>query len=1028
MIACSISRLARCLTIAGASLLAWPAAAQDNLQPAPTVRNDLQGPLAGEVDFAQTHVVAATRRIFDPLLVPDKSALVMFRPHASITDVELVIEADGKRSTVLMSRPEALPAAATYDQENTFSGNIIEGNYPPYRSGTFSYQIPWNLFRPETKLSFQQAGRADMNGTLPASKFVFMTPESNGLALMNIKGCIFKDQSNCKTTLDQFDGELQPLTARIAAREMLSELPTQRLYLGTGMAYWPNIIAIGPDGKPHVYNQSNGMQWAEFGDKTLPSKVGMGNYWRAASNLGDKKPGFPVAITGQLLDAPDGMPVLPPGIAASCGGNSCNYPAIPDGYWHETGHGLGLPHDTPGRYEDWAYRAYDNIFLPNTHPDPQRYSLPVDYLGKHYFGHVLGSLAAAPWHPSTASAPLIDEFETLGQGSRRSSWKRYIAPYTHQQTLVVQRRFGTLPDNLEYAGVRDDHRPAQAANAAITATTSALAAREEVSLDNGIAPSAQPALLTTHGAEPEPIETGVPVHTLVTTFSSPDHNQDGINQIYPAIISNFGNVFSPATTTTLSASTNAIDSTAHRLVTYGGRCLAAQGTRLVLQGCADGSSALQVERVAPANADETKLAPVLVIRNSTGQCLDYSLTFRTCEVSDTQVRWRGREDLTGSPQAVKLQEGQRGLFITPTGADGVELMADSNGNALDHLQPGEDQAPHNYRIDIHYSDNKIESHPLYHGPMRKDSLRTAVFNVSSGREPVKAVLKVDDITVQERALERNTLPGVIAIGAEHGEQIPQAWPPSWLYSDEKSACLAATADGIKYTACDAQAVWRLPKRNAYPKQFDSFEPVSITGRCINVALRTDECRFPANDTLWWTREDLDHGPTEIYLQENKTGRFITPSGGSDTPTLAPLQENQKLRKIPISRFALCQQNKCMATVGNKAALITGYQGGPLKMWYLVSTSSTPFPFMKSTFLMMNADGQCLNDQLQLQHCSDSQSQKLLWRANSPSFWSAKMAIQHDANGLFLTAHPSGTLSLQQRDENTEPDFSYKLLP
>ena len=115
MIACSISRLARCLTIAGASLLAWPAAAQDNLEPAPTVRNDLQGPLAGQVDFAQTHVVAATRRIFDPLLVPDKSALVMFRPHAPITVVELAIEADGKRSTVVMSRLEALPVAATYD-------------------------------------------------------------------------------------------------------------------------------------------------------------------------------------------------------------------------------------------------------------------------------------------------------------------------------------------------------------------------------------------------------------------------------------------------------------------------------------------------------------------------------------------------------------------------------------------------------------------------------------------------------------------------------------------------------------------------------------------------------------------------------------------------------------------------------------------------------------------------------------------------------------------------------------------------
>ena len=130
---------------------------------------------------------------------------------------------------------------------------------------------------------------------------------------MNIKGCLFRVPGTCRTTLDQFDISSNPELAKIAAREMFSELPVKQLILGMGESYWPYIIAKGVGGV-HRYSAILGERpytlWVSYGDKTLPAKAGMGNFWRAASNLGNKQPGKFVAISGQLLDLPDDIPVM----------------------------------------------------------------------------------------------------------------------------------------------------------------------------------------------------------------------------------------------------------------------------------------------------------------------------------------------------------------------------------------------------------------------------------------------------------------------------------------------------------------------------------------------------------------------------------------------------------------------------------------------------------------------------------------------------------------------------------------------
>lgn len=981
-------------------------------------RNDLQGALGGQVDFAQTHVVAATRRIFDPFLVPHKPALVLFRPIKPVTDVEMTLTLDGRTTTVRMDRPEALPGTAVYDQSDTFSGKIIEGSYPKFRENTFSYQIPWNLFTADARISFQQAGNASNQGSLPADKFVFMTPESEGLTLMNIKGCIFKDESTCRDTLDQFDGEYNPTAARIAAREMLSEVPTQRLHLGTGKAYWPRIIAMGPDQKPHVYDKTNGMEWAAFGDKTLPAKVGMSHYWRTASNLSDKKAGYPVAITGQVLDTPNGMPPLPPNISASCLINNCYYPFFPDGFWHETGHAFGLLHASPPRYEDWSYRAYDNVFLPHTHPDPHRYSLPVDYLGLHYFGQVVGSLSAPPWASGLASAPLIDEFEKLGlKSTEGASWKRYIAPYSHQQTLRVQQHFGRLPDGAKYADMFDDHRPPAMGVTAVAAKEGkglAVTAPSHGLPDSGIQQPAPLLSLLSPESNQVPLETAVPVHTLVTTFSDPSHNRDGINQIYPAILSNYGNVFSPAQLAASSATRPQRSASYSVLMTTTLQCLASEHDRLVLRACDDESAQLTLETVPPDNAAEAPLAPIVVVRNREGKCLEFNFHFRHCVNAERQVRWRGRIDITNQSRLLKLQESNTGRFITPTGTGDLALLANSSENELQHFKPGDDCNPHTYRVDIHYASGAIETHPLYAGPIAKDTLKTAVFNVSSQRKPVKAVLKVDDAIIYERPLEENRLPQVISMGAEHGEQINQVWEPQWLYSKERNACLAATDQGLKLATCNADAIWRLPQKKVFPQLFDTYEPVDLSGRCINTQLATGECHFPRKDTAWWTRQDLTQTPSEIYLQELTTGTFITTIQGNDTPLLAPLtySPGQRFQKQALLKFMVTHKGRCLITSGETVAVST-CEPNHLKSWYMISTATLPLPDGSTELTLMNGAGQCLNDELKLQGCAQPRADRLTWLTRKDLAGQLhRIRLQNKKTGQFVDVGQDGSVSLK----------------
>ncbi|GAB7527777.1 hypothetical protein PS3A_01820 [Pseudomonas sp. 3A(2025)] len=704
-------------------------------------------------------------------------------------------------------------------------------------------------------------------GTLNKNKMVFLNNESEGLVLMNIKGCLFKPRIACRTTLDQWDMQKNPQLAKIAAREMFSELPIKQLILGMGESYWPYVIARGPDGRPHRYSTANGndREWAEFGDKTLPAKLGMGNYWRAASALGDKRPGQFVAISGQLLDVPDDIPVLPPGVGASCGGNSCNYPFYPAGFWHETGHGLGLPHATPPRYEGWAWRGYDLRFLPNTHPNPTAYGLGKDHLDYHYFGHVLGTLSEPAWPASTASAPLIDEFEQLRRENpaNTADWKHYIAPYTHQQMLRVQQRFGSFPEGLQYAEITDDHR--QPPGPAPIPTSESLEPSTG-GIDTGIARvSDNGHVLNLVAAGEEPVAKGVAVHTLVISMSHPSNDAEQITQIYPPIVSNYGNVFAPTGTASSvdEPSTSAFTEARIQSVKTG-KCLSLALDGPGFESCFDNEPR---QRWTAVGGERFRLR-----QSSTLRCLDGNLQMSVCANQPIQT-WVVRKDMTNSDTIHLLQNSYNGKFITPGPSDTVSMEGVRGSEQHVYAVSGSSDL-NDYTLKVLYADGSVDGWALYPGWIPPEGLITAAINVPSSRRPLQVQLSRSGQVVDSRILPvLPALPAPVVVGGEAGYPVVIA---QYLRSEATGKCLARTSRTLTQQVCNAADV---------QQQWGVFDVLSVSSpafiltgltstECLHTELEMAACLINLKAFQWSARKDLAH-PEMIMLQNSADGRFIT---------------------------------------------------------------------------------------------------------------------------------------------------------
>ncbi|KPB52736.1 Uncharacterized protein ALO57_01205 [Pseudomonas coronafaciens pv. oryzae] len=1007
-------------------------------------RNDLHGPVSGQIDFAQTHVVSAQREVFDPLLVPDREALVVLTPPPQVwyTAVNMVLSHRGRRTVIPMAPYQWMPESAVYDQSNTFSGKPIVGMYPKFKRWTFTATIPYDQFSADTSLSFYNVDFPNEVATLAKSKMIFLNSESDGLVLMNIKGCIFKSESTCKTTLDQYDIEKNPQLAKIAAREMFSELPIRQLVLGMGQSYWPYIIARGKDSRPHRYSTSDTdyREWAELGGKTLPAEVGMGIYWRAASDLGYKQPGKFVAISGQLLDVPDDIPVLPPGVGASCGGNSCNYPSRPEGFWHETGHGLGLPHDTPPRYEKWAYRSYDRKLLPNYHVDPKKYGLGVDYLGYHYFGHVMGALELPDWPSATASAPQVDEFEALRSKNppATADWLHYIAPYTHQQMLRVQQRFGSFPANLKYAGLWDDHR--QPPNAAQAQGLKTQVAPEQL-IDPGIDESAHDIGTQLKMMQPRqvPLLKGVPVQTLVMTLADAQHDSQTLSQIYPPIISNYGNVFSP-TAQPLSVSdvpkANAIVNaetqpsqaslkdgsvsmvrdialsktfTSERIQSAPtGLCLSLLTNNIPgFERCSVTSYQQRWTAVKTANEQLVNL-----VNDVTDKCLDGNLMMVSCRQNRAHL-WTFREDITHSKTILRLQNEQNGKFIT-AGDGSTAYMTGYSGKEQEFYTTPSNTAPDNYTLRVQYANGLTDTWSLYSGNVDAGDVVSVAINVSSARKPVSAELRRNNLSLNKRMLDTQPeLPPAILVGAEAGYPVIT---PQYLRSRLNKLCLSRAATGLTQETCnvgDARQQWAMSSFfNGSGEAFILTGPTSAA--CLGKTLTLSACDINTLQFQWRVRPDIAPSGA-VVLQGGEDGKFITAEQSGRVVmqgvTYGAEQNFDRLGPDDISPLIKINSigQKCLTRLG-EGVITQPCVNNINQQWRTGGLKD--YDARGPHFNLVTPDGsRCLVEGLKMRECQVSlDTHQWTRRADFPGLpWSQ---VQNITTGTFITASPTNSTVTQ----------------
>ncbi len=132
------------------------------------LRNDLQGDLAGEVQFVQSHSVAPngnyqknsadeTKSRYMPNVVAQRDALLLFIPKdGKPTDVRVDVFVNNMLvDTLKLDAPENLPAPD------------ISADSLTYSTKAWSVKLPWKHIKNGMSLKFRSEGKT---GTLPADK------------------------------------------------------------------------------------------------------------------------------------------------------------------------------------------------------------------------------------------------------------------------------------------------------------------------------------------------------------------------------------------------------------------------------------------------------------------------------------------------------------------------------------------------------------------------------------------------------------------------------------------------------------------------------------------------------------------------------------------------------------------------------------------------------------------------------------------------------------------------------------------
>jgi len=638
--------------------------------------------------------------------------------------------------------------------------------------------------------------------------------------------------------------------------------------------------------------------------------------------------------------------------------------------------------------------------------------LGLDYLGYHYFGHVMGALTEPAWPDATASAPLVDEFENLHMNNPQATtdWKRYIAPYTHQQTLRLQQTFGRFPDGLQYAAITDDHRPPPGSRVGVVGMHAGQA--KESLIDKGIddRPSLQAdELLQLISPGQTPVLSGVPVYTLVVTLSDAKNDAEKISQIYPPIISNYGNVFTPPPSRSVVKGEHQEPSIIEGIKIQSlmtGRCLTRLSTGTVaLETC----DHMRPEQSWNQVSDEF----FHLSSGSDGACLDSDLRLSACSSEPTHS-WTFRHDMTGGAPVAKLQNLKSGMFITPDSQGGV-VMAFFSFDGQDYLVLDASDSSSGIELEIRYNDGSLDTWNLYPGSLPPDTLRAVAINVAPARKPLSAELKRGGKSIDKRTFDIQPDPvPAVSVGAEFGYPVIS---PRFLRSESTGLCLTRAGAGLTQKNCDMRSAdqrWGFAETLSASGAVFSLTGPSTASCLLNTLALVNPCLINQTVAQWDRRPDLGH-PGFIMLQNVNTSLFIT-AAANQSVSSQPLNRGaeQNFRSLGIENFTRLQRiisvatQKCIARVGQRVVQQTC--SADVAQQWRAATAESPETGGEPYLAILTGDGgRCLQTGLILASC-DPRTASQRWAGRWDLTNGRDYKLQNAATETFVTSNEDGSLT------------------
>lgn len=219
-----------------------------------TLRNDLDGTLAAEVQFVQSHSVAPnnnfnrntgdeTKSRYMPRLVAQRDTLLLFIPNsdAPLNEVRAELTHQGKPvTTIQLQHPNLLPAA-----------DLNNGSSVTYSSKAWWAYLPWQQVKNGLEVEFFAA---DQRGKLTAANIDM--GEASQLVLKSIR-------LGMLTTPDQSQGHYTLREPVLAATDYFQTIPISKLVVASyaDMTLDKVIVASG-----RIYEKSKDVSSSTSGD------------------------------------------------------------------------------------------------------------------------------------------------------------------------------------------------------------------------------------------------------------------------------------------------------------------------------------------------------------------------------------------------------------------------------------------------------------------------------------------------------------------------------------------------------------------------------------------------------------------------------------------------------------------------------------------------------------------------------------------------------------------------------------------